>query len=70
MRRRYKPRKDEIFFKKSSLACELHKNQYGDEEVYIYDRRSNRIVMYARPALVTLRSYMDLTPIKKPRKKK
>ena len=68
-RQRYKPRNNELFFKKSSLACELHTNLYGDEEIYIYDRRSHRIIMYMRPVLVTLEDYMDLTPIKRKKKK-
>ncbi len=65
---KYKPNKDEFFFKKSSLACYLDKNSYGNEEVTIYDRKSNRIVMTVEPALVTLGSFMDLSPIKRKRK--
>ncbi len=70
MRYRYKPNKDEFFFKKCSLACYLYKNRYGNEEVHIYDRKTHRIIMRMEPALVTLSSFMDLTPIKRPRNKK
>lgn len=66
-RQRYKPNKDEFFFKKSSLACRLSTDQYGTEEVYIYDRKSNRILMTMSPAMVTLEDYMDLIPIKRKR---
>ena len=65
---RYKPRKDEFFFKKSSLACELYKGMSDDEEVMIYDRRSQRIILRVKPALVTLSHFMNLEPIKRKKK--
>ena len=65
---RYKPNNDEFFFKKSSLACRLSKDHYGREEVYIYDRKSHRILMTMSPDMVTLEDYMDLRPIKRKRK--
>lgn len=62
---KYKPNKDEFFFKKSSLAATLGKGRYGTEEVIIYDRRTHRIVMTIQPAEVTLSHYMGLQPIKR-----
>ncbi len=62
---KWKPNKDEFFFKKSSLACQLYKSTNGNEKVMIYDRRSRRIVMQLEPALVTLAHFMDLTPLKR-----
>jgi len=67
---RYKPNKDEFFFKKSSLAASLHKSQYGDEEVMIYDRRTHRIVMIVKPADVTLKYFMGLQPIRRKKRRK
>ncbi len=66
---KYKPNKDEFFFKKSSLACGLTRGRYGDEQVIIYDRRTRRIITFVEPAMVTLKSFMDLTPIKRPKRK-
>jgi len=54
----------EIFFKKSSLAAQLTKDNYDREEIIIYDRRSNRIIVHMTPALVTLGDFMDLSPMK------
>lgn len=62
---KYKPNKDEFFFKKSSLACYLDNDRYKEEIVRVYDRRTKRIVFSFSPAMVTLRHFMDLTPMKR-----
>lgn len=67
---RYKPNKDEFFFKKSSLAVSLDHDDYGNEGVMIYDRRTQRIISRSFPALVTLKDYMELQKILKKRRKK
>jgi len=66
---RYKPRKDEFFFKNSSLAAQLDHDQYGNEGVMLYDRRTHRIISRNFPALVTLEYFMGLEKIKRKTKK-
>lgn len=72
MRVRMKPAKDEIFFKKSSIAVQIHHDTEHDAAVYFYNRRTNSIVGYFKlPLMVHCRESMqNVEPIKKPKKKK
>lgn len=62
---KYKPNNDELFAKHSSLAIQIYRDSAGDFDVFVYDRRTGRIIAQLDIALVTLRDYMDLTPIKR-----
>ena len=67
---KYKPNKTELFAKNSSLAISIHKDNKFDFDFHIYDRHTRRIIYEGSIPLVTLRSFMDLDKIVKPKRKK
>ena len=67
---KYKPNKQEIFAKNSSLAIYIYKDSKYDFDFHVYDRNTNRIVYQGAIPLVTLRAFMNLDSIVKPKKKK
>lgn len=54
---------NELFANGSSLVLAIEKDDSHDFKAMIYDRRSNRIITQIDTALVTLRSFMNLSPI-------
>ncbi len=58
------PSTNELFAEGSSLVVSIQKDTNWDFDIMIYDRKSNRIVTQMQTALVTLKDYMDLSPIK------
>ena len=72
MRFRMKPAKDEVFFKKSSLAVQIHEDTEYEASVYIYNRRTSSIIAkYEVPLMTHCRNSMqNVEPIKKLKKKK
>ena len=62
---RYKPNKNELFAKGSSLALAINKDKMYDFTFYVWDRRTNRILYKGDVPLVTLKSYMNLDKVVK-----
>lgn len=57
------PDNDELFANGSSLVVQIQKDDRWDFDIMIYDRKSRRIITQIQTALVTLKDYMDLSPI-------
>ena len=62
---KFKPNKQELFAKHSSLAISIYKDSKYDFDFHIYDRHTRRIVYSGKIPLITLKHYIDLEPIKK-----
>ena len=62
---KYKPNKNELFAKGSSLAIGIYKDSKFDFDFHVYDRKTRRIIYSGSIPLVTLKDYICLEPIKK-----
>ena len=72
MRVSMKPSKDEVFFKNSSLAIQIHEDTEHEASLYVYNRRTRSIIAkYEVPLMEHCRNSMqDVDPIVKTKKKK